>query len=111
MKAQLLRRLIVSALLGSVAGVALAAEKKAKTTAKRAPSPSLAKIEDEPGLPRVMLIGDSISMGYTLDVRAKLKGKANVYRIPTNGGPTVNGLPHLKEWLADHTWEALHLNL
>lgn len=89
-----------------------AAEKKAapKTTAKRAPSPSLAKIEDEPGLPRVLLIGDSISMGYTLDVRAKLKGKANVHRIPTNGGPTINGLKNLKAWLGDSKWDVIHFN-
>ena len=42
-----------------------------------------------PGLPRVLLIGDSISIGYTLPVRELLQGKANVHRIPANGGPTT----------------------
>ena len=44
--------------------------------AKPAPSPVTAPITDEPGLPRVLLIGDSISMGYTLSVRELLKSKA-----------------------------------
>jgi hypothetical protein len=91
------------------------AEKKAtapapKAKAKRAPHPSLAKVEDQPGLPRVLLIGDSISMGYTLPVRELLQGKANVHRIPANGGPTVNGLKNLKAWLGDAKWDVIHFN-
>jgi acyl-CoA thioesterase-1 len=87
-----------------------AAEPKAKAKAKQAPSPSLAKIEDVPGLPRVLIIGDSISMGYTLPVRELLKGKANVHRIPTNGGPTTNGLANLKAWLGESKWDVIHFN-
>ncbi len=83
---------------------------KAKAKAARKPNPSLVKIEDVPGLPRVLLIGDSISMGYTLPVRELLKGKANVHRIPTNGGPTTNGLAHLKEWIGDKKWDVIHFN-
>jgi hypothetical protein len=46
-----------------------AAETKKTTTPKaKAPNPVLAAVTDVPGLPRVLLIGDSISMGYTLDV-------------------------------------------
>jgi hypothetical protein len=77
---------------------------------KRAPSPSLVKIADVPGLPRVLLIGDSISMGYTLAVRELLKGKANLHRIPTNGGPTTNGLKNLKAWLGNSKWDVIHFN-
>ncbi|MBL9132093.1 MAG: SGNH/GDSL hydrolase family protein [Verrucomicrobiaceae bacterium] len=76
----------------------------------RKPNPSLAKIEDVAGLPRVLLIGDSISIGYTLDVRELLKGKANVHRIPTNGGPTTNGLKNIKAWLGDSKWDVIHFN-
>ena len=47
----------------------------------------LAPVEDDPKLPRVLVIGDSISIGYTLSTREFLKGKANLHRIPTNGGP------------------------
>ena len=57
--------------------------------------PTLAPIKDDPKLPRVLLIGDSISMGYTLPVRKLLDGKANVHRIPDNGGPTTHGLKNL----------------
>ena len=41
--------------------------------------------EDDPKLPRVLLIGDSISIGYTTGVRKELKGRANVHRIPGCG--------------------------
>ena len=78
--------------------------------AKPAPSPVTAPITDEPGLPRVLLIGDSISMGYTLSVRELLKSKANVHRIPANGGPTVNGLKNLKAWLGTGKWNVIHFN-
>ncbi|MBM3860781.1 MAG: SGNH/GDSL hydrolase family protein [Verrucomicrobia bacterium] len=67
-------------------------------------------IKDEPGLPRVLLIGDSISIGYTLQVRALLKGKANVHRIPVNGGATEVGLANMKSWLGDSKWDVIHFN-
>jgi lysophospholipase L1-like esterase len=67
-------------------------------------------IKDEPGLPRVLLIGDSISIGYTLQVRALLKGKANVHRIPVNGGATEVGLANMKKWLGDGKWDVIHFN-
>jgi len=72
--------------------------------------PSLVPITDEPGLPRVLLIGDSISMGYTLPVRARLKGQANVHRIPTNGGSTKDGVAHIDEWLGSGKWDVIHFN-
>jgi acyl-CoA thioesterase-1 len=88
-----------------------AQDAKPKTAVKKAaPNPVLAPIADEPDLPRVLLIGDSISMGYTLPVRELLKGKANVHRIPANGGPTSNGLVKLKSWLGDGKWDVIHFN-
>jgi acyl-CoA thioesterase-1 len=76
----------------------------------RKPDPSLAPITDEPGLPRVLLIGDSISMGYTLPTRALLKGKANVHRIPQNGGSTKDGIAKIEGWLGDGKWDVIHFN-
>ena len=58
----------------------------------------------------MLLIGDSISIGYTLPVRKVLAGKANVHRIPTNGGPTSNGLAHIDGWLGDGHWDVIHFN-
>jgi len=74
------------------------------------PDPAFAVVQDEPGLPRVLLIGDSISMGYTLPTRKLLGGKANVHRIPENGGPTTNGLAKLASWLGDSRWDVIHFN-
>ena len=66
---------------------------------KRKPNPVFAPVMDNPKLPRVLLIGDSISIGYTLPTREFLKGKANLHRIPTNGGPTTKGLASIDAWL------------
>jgi acyl-CoA thioesterase-1 len=74
------------------------------------PDPALAPIKDEAGLPRVLLIGDSISIGYTLPTRELLKSKANVHRIPTNGGPTINGTANIDKWLGDGKWDVIHFN-
>lgn len=108
-KSPLFALLAASALLGSV-GSAYSQETRAKAKAKRAPDPALKPIEDVAGLPRVLLIGDSISIGYTPYVRKLLMGKANVHRIPTNGGPTTNGVANLKTWLGDSKWDVIHFN-
>ena len=80
-----------------------------KTQAK-APNPAMAPVEDQPGLPRVLLIGDSISIGYTVPVRDLLKGKANVHRIPANGGPTSRTLTSIDKWLGKEKWDVIHFN-
>lgn len=71
--------------------------------------PAFTPVADVPGLPRVLLIGDSISVGYTVPVRELLKGKANVHRIPVNGGPTIRGLEEIEKWLAGK-WDVIHFN-
>jgi acyl-CoA thioesterase-1 len=70
----------------------------------------LAQVPDEPGLPRVLLLGDSISMGYTLQVRKALAGRANVHRPPENCFHTTNGLKKLDTWLGDKPWDVIHFN-
>jgi hypothetical protein len=89
-------------LLGALAVSALA-QKPARTDV-------FAPIEDQPGLPRVLLIGDSISIGYTQPVRDLLKDKANVHRIPANGGPTKNTLVSVDKWLGTGHWDVIHFN-
>lgn len=69
-----------------------------------------APVVDQPGLPRVLLIGDSISIGYTPVVRELLVGQANIHRVPDNGGATVLGLALLDEWLGDKKWDVIHFN-
>lgn len=73
-------------------------------------NPAMAKVEDVPGLPRVLLIGDSISIGYTVPVREMLAGKANVHRPLTNCGPTTKGLAEIDKWLGDGKWNVIHFN-
>jgi acyl-CoA thioesterase-1 len=81
-----------------------------KIRARPAPNPALAPIADVPGLPRVLLIGDSISIGYTLPVREALKGKANVHRPPGNCSSTGYGLARIEEWLGSGKWDVIHFN-
>jgi len=67
-------------------------------------------VADDPKLPRVLLIGDSVSRGYTLAARKALAGRANVHRAPENCGPTANGLKKLDVWLGGGKWDVIHFN-
>ncbi|QHI68695.1 sulfatase-like hydrolase/transferase [Tichowtungia aerotolerans] len=68
-------------------------------------------------LPNVLLIGDSISIQYTSDVRKQLRGIANVVRPfdpkrkkPVNCGSTEVGLKGLDQWLGTNRWDIIHFN-
>ena len=87
-----------------------AAEKEKAPPKKKKPNAAMAQIEDVEGLPRILLIGDSISIGYTVPVRNKLKGKANVHRPRTNCGPTTKGVAEIDAWLGDGKWDVIHFN-
>ncbi|MBT3287498.1 MAG: SGNH/GDSL hydrolase family protein [Victivallales bacterium] len=67
------------------------------------------KIE-HPDWPKILIYGDSISMGYTLPTRTLRTGKANVHRPPTNCGNMTNGLRNVEAWLADGRWDVIHFN-
>jgi lysophospholipase L1-like esterase len=73
-------------------------------------NPSLVDVKDVPGLPRVLLIGDSVSMGYTLPVRQLLAGKANVHRPPLNCHSSRQILAELDDYLGDKPWDVIHIN-
>lgn len=77
---------------------------------KKAANPAFEPTVDVPGLPRVLLIGDSISIGYHLAVRDELKGIANVHRPATNCGPTTRGVQSIDSWLGDGKWDVIHFN-
>ncbi|MEC8988258.1 MAG: SGNH/GDSL hydrolase family protein [Verrucomicrobiota bacterium] len=89
--------------------LALHAFGQVQNTKPKRPNP-MAPIKEMPGLPRVLLIGDSISIGYTLPTRALLNGKVNLHRIPTNGGPTIKGLEQIDTWLGKKKWDVIHFN-
>jgi hypothetical protein len=96
-------------LLLALASTAADAPAKKKKKARK-PNPAMAPVTDVEGLPRVLLIGDSISIGYTVPVRELLKGKANVHRPLTNCGPTTRGVAAIDAWLGDGKWDVIHFN-
>ncbi len=66
--------------------------------------------QDRPPRPRALLIGDSISMGYTKPVQELLEGRVEVHRNPGNAAHTKKGLTKLDAWLADESWDVIHFN-
>ena len=65
---------------------------------------------DDPALPRVLIIGDSISIAYTTTVRRELAGVANVHRVPGNAAFSANGLAKIESWLGEGDWDLVHFN-
>ncbi|MFO0890403.1 MAG: GDSL-type esterase/lipase family protein [Isosphaeraceae bacterium] len=61
-------------------------------------------------LPRIVLIGDSIRLGYAPAVAARLAGKAVVLSPSENGGDSGNVLAHLDEWVIRQKPDVIHLN-
>lgn len=61
-------------------------------------------------LPKVLIIGDSISIGYTPHVKALLKGKAVVVHHKGNAQHTGTGLKKLDAWLGETDWDVIHFN-
>lgn len=94
------------------ASVVPAAERPAapKETTKARRDAMLAQVADVPGLPRVLILGDSISMAYTPLVRRALAGKANIHRPPENCLDTHTGLRKLESWLGSGKWDVIHFN-
>ena len=97
------------------AGGVCAQDQARKPKAKGKPRAWQRPIQDVPGLPRVLLIGDSISIGYTAPTRKLLDGKANVHRPLVNCGPSSRGVQQVDRWLADKRlgdgkWDVIHFN-
>ena len=61
-------------------------------------------------LPNVLIIGDSISIGYTPFVKQALEGTANVIHNDGNAQHTGTGLIKLDEWLGNTEWDVIHFN-
>ena len=89
---------------------------------KLAKRPEFAFVQNNPALPNVLIYGDSISIGYTRQVREKLKGKANLYRLHCNGGDSASFIPRMtkmhatmrNETIEGHwsfEWDVIHFNV
>jgi len=60
--------------------------------------------------PKVLLAGDSISMGYGPLVKARLDGVCEATNLPANSGTSANLLAHVDEWLIRPDFGVIHLN-
>jgi hypothetical protein len=103
--------LLVALLLAPPAGLTAA---ELPIPSKATVPPAFAPITDDPSLPRVLLMGDSVSIAYALEVRKQLAGVANVHRVPANCGSTqvALGAYGLARWLpeAGESWDVIHFN-
>ena len=61
-------------------------------------------------LPKVLILGDSISLGYTPAVKRKLAGRANVSRPGCNCGPSQFYLRNMRSWVGTNHWDVIHVN-
>jgi len=64
----------------------------------------------QPKMKKILIIGDSISIGYTPFVKKALAGKAVVVHNPGNAQHTGTGLEKLDEWLGDEKWDIIQFN-
>jgi acyl-CoA thioesterase-1 len=81
--------------------------------AKKPPIDYYAPVVDKPGLPRVLLMGDSVSIAYSPIVRRELTGVANVHRVAANCGATKTALGGygLVRWIKDgDKWDVIVFN-
>lgn len=61
-------------------------------------------------LPKALIIGDSISIGYTPHVKKLLEGEVEVIHHKGNAQHTRTGLEKLDQWLGDAKWDVIHFN-
>ncbi|WP_338688819.1 SGNH/GDSL hydrolase family protein [Haloferula helveola] len=109
--------------MASVALAATAEEEWNKLVGDRLmKNPAFAYVENDPSLPNVLIYGDSISIAYTDRVRTRLEGKANVYRLHTNGshsGALIENMTRMLETMKDPMldkpwdfgWDVIHFNV
>ncbi len=67
-------------------------------------------------LPQVLIIGDSISLGYTPVLQGMLDGQVDINRPLNDGGGWINcegtkrGVQMIDEWLASGDFDLIHFN-
>jgi lysophospholipase L1-like esterase len=65
---------------------------------------------DQLSKPQVLIIGDSISLGYTPYVRKVLDSKAVVTHSPGNSQDSTNGVRNLQRWIGSTKWDVISFN-
>ena len=60
--------------------------------------------------PRILIIGDSISLGY-MDALEELAGdRWDIHHNPGNARYARYGLNHIHDWIGDDRWDVIHFN-
>ena len=93
--------------------IAQEAPGKAKAGARKAAAKDASSLPYQANLPNVLIIGDSISIGYTAGVQQRLAKEANVRHSPGNSQGTTHGLAELEDWLTPWNgkpWDVIHFN-
>ena len=72
--------------------------------------------DEKEDLPQVLIIGDSISLGYTPVLQGMLRGEADIRRPLNDGGGWINcegtrkGVQMIDDWLALGDFDLIHFN-
>ena len=61
-------------------------------------------------LPAILILGDSISIGYTPFIKEKLQAKAEVSRPNENCQGSTRGVEKIDAWLGKVQWDLIHFN-
>ncbi len=61
-------------------------------------------------IPKILIIGDSISIGYMPFVKEHFEGEAIISHNPGNAQNTGNGLKKINGWLGDEKWDIIQFN-
>jgi len=87
-----------------------AEDEKGRFIAKRLDVTSVPdpRLTDDPNLPRVLVIGDSISMNYHEAAKQALEGVANYHRIEGNAFSSSHGVRNAELWLGNYHEDGLH---
>ena len=64
----------------------------------------------KPKEPKILIIGDSISIGYFSKVKESLASKAIVMHNPGNAQHTGTGLEKIKDWVGHEDWDIIQFN-
>jgi lysophospholipase L1-like esterase len=59
---------------------------------------------------KILIIGDSISIGYTPFVRENMVNKAEVFHNPGNAQHTATGLEKIEEWIGTENYDIIQFN-
>lgn len=62
------------------------------------------------GKPKILIIGDSISIGYTPYVKNHFTDSAIIKHNPGNAQHTGTGLKKIQEWMGDEDWDIIQFN-